>query len=43
MSLLRDHPLTSDRAVRLGKDNPPKEGAPLIDAAAWTELKNICN
>jgi beta-barrel assembly-enhancing protease len=43
MSLLRDHPLTSDRAARLGKDNPTREGLPLVDAAAWSELKNICN
>jgi Zn-dependent protease with chaperone function len=42
MTLLRDHPLTSDRAARLSQANPKQEGPPLIDATAWAALKNIC-
>jgi predicted Zn-dependent protease len=41
--LLRDHPLTPERAAMLKAENRPATGAPLLDDGEWQELKRICD
>jgi len=41
-SVLRDHPLTPDRARRLEEDNTIATGPPLLDAAEWQALRTVC-
>ncbi len=42
-SLLRDHPLTPERAALLEAENQPATGAPLLDRGEWYDLKRICD
>jgi predicted Zn-dependent protease len=43
LSLLRDHPLTSDRKAMLDADDTPATGPNLLDAAEWQHLKRVCD
>jgi Zn-dependent protease with chaperone function len=42
LSILRDHPLTPDRARRLAEDGAAPTGPELLDAAEWRALRTIC-
>jgi Zn-dependent protease with chaperone function len=42
-SLLRDHPLTSDRKRMFDADDAPAAGPDLLEAAEWQNLKRICD
>lgn len=42
-SLLRDHPLTPQRAAMLKAENLPPSGALLLDDGEWQDLKRICD
>lgn len=42
-SLLRDHPLTPERAAMLQAENRPATGAVLLDDGEWQDLKHICD
>jgi Zn-dependent protease with chaperone function len=41
-SVLRDHPLTPERARRLEEDDTVATGPPLLDAAEWHALRTVC-
>jgi Zn-dependent protease with chaperone function len=41
-SLLRDHPLTPDRARRLAEEDAAPTGPELLDAPEWAALRGIC-
>jgi FXSXX-COOH protein len=41
-SILRDHPLTPDRARQLKQDDAAASGPPLLDATEWQALRTIC-
>jgi predicted Zn-dependent protease len=42
-SLLRDHPLTPERAAMLKAEDRPASGAKLLDDGEWQDLKRICD
>ncbi len=42
MKLLLDHPETKDRIAAIDAVAVPAQTAPLLDAADWSELKQIC-
>lgn len=42
-SLLRDHPLTPERATMLQAENQPPSGPPLLDDGEWQALKHVCD
>jgi predicted Zn-dependent protease len=42
-SLLRDHPLTPERAAMLKAEDRPPTGAPLLDDGEWRDLTHICD
>jgi Zn-dependent protease with chaperone function len=42
LSILSNHPLTEDRLKRLGEEDRPASGPPLLTASEWTALKAIC-
>ena len=42
MKILRDHPDTKDRIVAINAVAPTAATAPLLDAADWSALKQIC-
>ncbi|MBI5264674.1 MAG: M48 family metallopeptidase [Bradyrhizobium sp.] len=41
-TILSSHPLTEDRLARMGKEERPVTGAPLLTAEEWKALKAIC-
>ena len=41
-SLLRDHPLTPERARRLAEEAAPPTGPDLLDPQEWSALRTIC-
>jgi predicted Zn-dependent protease len=41
-SLLRDHPLTPERAHRLEQEDASPTGPPLLDATEWHALQMVC-
>jgi Zn-dependent protease with chaperone function len=41
-SILRDHPLTPERARRLEQENAAPSGPELLDPVAWQALRAIC-
>jgi Zn-dependent protease with chaperone function len=43
LSILSNHPLTEDRLKRLGEEDRPASGPPLLTAPEWTALKAICS
>lgn len=42
ISVLSSHPLTEDRLARMKEHDQPPAGAPLLNAAEWQALKQIC-
>jgi Zn-dependent protease with chaperone function len=43
LSILSSHPLTEDRLKRMGEEDRPPSGPPLLTKAEWASLKAICN
>ncbi len=42
IKILRDHPVTKDRIVRINAIAPARSGAPLLSDADWSAVKRIC-
>jgi Zn-dependent protease with chaperone function len=42
LSIISTHPLSEDRLARMGREDPPASGPPLLTAAEWRSLKLIC-
>jgi len=41
-AILRDHPQTEQRVAAIRSLAKPGPASPLLDAAQWASLKNIC-
>ena len=42
ITILRDHPVTSERIALINTIAPERRGAPLLDPDEWSALKRIC-
>jgi Zn-dependent protease with chaperone function len=42
LSILASHPLTEDRLKRMGDEDRPASGPPLLTTTEWASLKGIC-
>jgi predicted Zn-dependent protease len=42
ITILRDHPVTSERIARINAIAPDRRSAPLLDPDEWAALKRIC-
>jgi Zn-dependent protease with chaperone function len=42
LSILASHPLTEDRLARMGREDQPPSGPPLLTPAEWASLRAIC-
>ena len=43
LSIISTHPLSEDRLARMGRQDPPASGPPLLTADEWKALKSICS
>lgn len=43
LSIISTHPLSEERLARMGRQDPPASGPPLLTSEEWKALKSICS